>query len=356
MSRVALSARCISVNGSPNPFLAGVVLVFVVSLAGCGSIPDAQLSYYQAKSQVTFKVTRTVGCDAKNLPIVANTVTPNVTHTADLTKKPVLVNLAGLRGTFTDSDIKFDFYEDGRLKGVNASQTGQGEAILKVATTLATTLGAFGASEAKSPFADECAYVKAVGGGKPLTLTYEGIVDPSKTTQQTIPPDAASAFYADKLKSAIGDICVVTQDTEKPLQPVQYKVNDGDVLITARQPGLLKVEVGTPTPGNGCSATLWQGRVPVAQLGTDYNLPIPRAAILGKMTFGAAFAESGALTSVQYVSNSGASAALGSVNSIATIAQGETTSAKIAEVKAEADLIVQQQRLIECRAAPASCK
>jgi hypothetical protein len=96
--------------------------------------------------------------------------------------------------------------------------------------------------------------------------------------------------------------------------------------------------------------------VPVAQLGKDYQLPVPRAAAFGKQTFGAAFAESGALTSVQYVSNSGAAGALGSANSLATIAQGETTSAKVAEVKAEADLIAQQQRLLQCQADPKSCK
>jgi hypothetical protein len=62
------------------------------------------------------------------------------------------------------------------------------------------------------------------------------------------------------------------------------------------------------------------------------------------------------LTSVQYVSNSGAAGALGSANSLATIAQGETTSAKVAEVKAEADLIAQQQRLLQCQADPKSCK
>lgn len=71
--------------------------------------------------------------------------------------------------------------------------------------------------------------------------------------------------------------------TELPVQPVQYKVNDGDVLIAARQPALLKIEVGTLTPGNGCTASLWQGRVPVAQLGKDYQLPVPRAKAFGNI-------------------------------------------------------------------------
>ena len=195
-----------------------------------------------------------------------------------------------------------------------------------------------------------------MGGGKPLTLTYEGDVDPSKTDPQIIKPDAASSAYAGKLEKAVGGICVVTKGAEVPVQPVQFKPNDGDVLIAARQPALLGIEVGTSTPGNGCATSLWHGRVPVAQLGKDYQLPVPRAAAFGKQTFGAAFTESGALTSVQYVSNSGAAGALGAVNSLATIAQGETTSAKVAEVKAEADLIAQQQRLLQCLADQKSCK
>lgn len=355
MGRPISNAKRIFVRGARAAALTVAVAAFVMSLSGCGTIPDAQVSYYLAKTQVTVKVTRSVLCDAKNLPLVANTATPSVVHSADFTNRKS-TSLAGLNGKFSDSDIKFEFYEDGRLKTINATQTGQGEAILKAATTLASALTAFAAGTAIPAFPDECAFVKEIGGGKPLTLTYEGVVDPSKSDPQNIPPDGASAVYADRLKRSISGICVVVKGIEVPVQPVQYKANDGDVLIAARQPALLKIEVGTPTPGNGCSAALWQGRVPVAQLGTEYTLPVPRAAAFGKQTFGAAFAESGALTSVQYVSNSGAAGVLGAANSLATIAQGETTSAKVAEVKAEADLIAQQQRLLQCKADPKSCK
>lgn len=357
MDRPAFNPRRSVTNWSRAVALTGSIAVVVASLAGCGTIPDAQVSYYQAKTQVTVKVTRSVLCDAKNLLLIANTVTPSVTHSADLARAQS-TSLIGLRGTFTDSDIKFEFYEDGRLKTVNATMTGQGEAVLKAATTLASTLTAFAAGTAVPAYPDECAFVREVGGGKPLTLMYEGVVDPSMADPQNIPPDAASAPYADRLKNAVSGICVVAKGAEVPVPPVQYKTNDGDVLIAARQPALLKIEVGTPTPGNGCTASLWQGRVPVAQLGKEYQLPVPRAAAFGKQIFSAAFADSGALASVQYVSNSGAGAAgaLGAANSLATIAQGETTSAKIADVKAEADLMAQQQRLLQCHADPKSCK
>lgn len=355
MDKTRLSVRGACDARLRRTIVATTVVAFVTGLSGCGAIPDAQVAYYHAKTQVAVKVTRSVLCDAKNLPIVANTTVPSTVHSADPVK-PQSLSLAGLRGPFTDSDIKFEFYEDGRLKSINASQTGQGESILKAVTTLATTLGGFTVGAAAPAFPEECKFVKEAGGGKPLTLTYEGVVDLSKTDPQEILPDGASAAYAELLKSAISRVCVVTKGVDVPEQPVQYKRNEGDVLVAARQPALLKIDVGAPAPGNLCPPTLWQGRVPVAQLGKDYVLPVPRAAAFGKQTFGAAFAESGALTSVQYVNSSGTAGAVGAVNSLATIVQGETTSAKVAELKAQADLIAQQQRLIQCLADPKSCK
>lgn len=335
--------------------LAGGVSAFVVSLSGCGTIPNAQVLYYQAKTQVTVKVTRSVMCDAKNMPLVANTATPSVTHFAD-TSSPQLMHLSTLSGMFTDSDIKFEFYEDGRLKTINATQTGQGEAILKAATTLSSTLTGFEAGTFVPSFPDECAFVKETGGGKPLTLTYEGVIDPLKTDPQNISPDAASAAYVERLKKAIRGICAIAKVAEAPVQPVKYTAKDGDVLIKARQPAKLKIEIGTSTNGNGCSAAIWQGQIAVAQLGKEYQLPVPAPAVFGKKTFSASFLESGALSSIQYANNASAAPGLGTTNSLATIVRGETVATKAAEVKAEADLIAQQQRLLQCHADPKSCK
>lgn len=334
-------------------YAGAVALISVIT--GCGTIPDAQVSYYKAKSKVTVKVTRSVACDAKNSPLVANTVVPSVIHSAD-TSQAQTFRLSGLRGTFTDTDAKFEFFEDGRLKAVNATLTGQGEAVLKAATTLASTLVAFDATKSPSTYEGECAFVKDIGGGKPLTLAYEGDVNLTKSEPQSIPPDAAAAAYASRLTALLGGICVTVKSKELPAQPIQYNVGDGDLVLAARQPAWITINVGTSTVGNGCSGSLWEGKVLAAQLGTDYVVPVPRAAMFGKQGFGVAFQESGALGSIQYVSNSGAASALGAANSLVTIAEGETTAAKAASIKAEADVIVQQQRLIVCVADPKSCK
>lgn len=333
----------------------GLAASLALGLSGCGSLPDAQVSYYQAKSQITVKVTRSVLCDSKNVPLVANTASPSVTHMADL-KKARTTNLAGLRGSFTDTDIKFDFYEDGRLRTINASQVGQGDAVVKAATTFATTLAAFDASSALPAFPTECTFIRDVGGGKPLTLTYEGVVDLSKTDVQDISADGASAAYAAQLKSVMSNICVKVGDAEVPVEMVMYKGVAGDPVVTATQPALVWIEIGARKPGNLCVTDLWRGRLPVSQMGKEYQIPIPKAKAFGKQTLSVAFTESGAVTSMQYTTNSGAAGALGTVNALATIAQPESTSAKTADLKSQADLIVQQQRLLQCQADPKSCK
>jgi hypothetical protein len=323
-------------------------------LVGCGSLPNGTISYYQAKSQVTVKVTRSILCDSKNNPLVASSATPSVAHSANFAKS-YSTDLGGLNGTFTDSDIKFDFYEDGRLKGVNATQTGQGEAIVKAAVTLAATVGAFASDNKTLTYPKECAFIKDVGGGKPLTLNYELALDPANNGAQPISPDGASSAYADWLKEVIPDICAIVRRIEVPAAPMAYAASDA-VVIKARQPALVTVEVGAVTPGLGCDASIWRGRVPVAQLGVEYPLPIPKPAAFGKQTLSVGFAESGAVSSIQYVSTSGAAGALNAANTIAGAMQDESTSAKAADVKAEADLIAQQQRLLQCRADPKSCK
>lgn len=160
-----------------NVFRISAIIVLSGFHLGCAHIPDTKVGYYLAQSNVKFKVIRTVACDAGNNPIVASATTPTVTHSAD-TNNYFLVDLPGLKGALSDTDVKFDFYEDGRLKNVNATNTGQGESVLKTIVSIATA--AFGLDGGTPTYPMECAWIKEVGGGKPLTLTYEGDVDVSK--------------------------------------------------------------------------------------------------------------------------------------------------------------------------------
>lgn len=331
--------------------LFNIALVFFVS--GCAHVPNATIVYYLPKSKVDFKVIRTVVCDEADHPNVVNSVTPSVAHSADKDKFEQ-IQLSGLKGVFSDTDVKFEFYEDGRLKGVNAISTGQGETILKTAVTIAAAT--FGVKYGTPAYPKQCAFIKSANGGKPLTLTYEGAIDLNNKKPQNISADIASAFYAANLENAIGHVCAVVEGVDAATKvPLEYTPQDGDVLLKALQPGLVKLKVFAGG-ANECKGKIWDGVLPVAQFGVLYTLPLPSPALFGKEVFSASFQESGAISSVQYSSNTGAGQALNVANSAVTAINGESTAQKAADVKAEADLIVQQQRLAQCLADPKNCK
>lgn len=332
----------------------GLVIAALTGLfGGCASLPDAKVDYYLAQSNVKFNVIRTVTCDKNNNVIFANSVTPIVTHTADRSQL-FEVDLTGLKGTFFDTDVKFEFYEDGRLKSVNAASTGQGETILKAVTTIAGAILAFDGTQKTYPA--ECAKIKDAVGDKPITLTYEGEINlNSRNVKQNIQPDISSKDFAISLASAIGNVSATVIAVELSNKPLT-QTKTSKVVIKARQPGLVKIQVTADKEDGTTMGQLWEGKLPAAQFGTIYELPIQEPAKFGKEVFAATFSESGALNSVQYTSNTGAGQALNVVNSAITSLQGETTAQKASDVKAEADLIAQQQRLIQCQADPKTCK
>lgn len=324
-------------------------------LAGCAHVPDVTVGYYLPKSAVSFKVIRTVACDADDNPIIATAVTPTVKHSADPAKQ-YRVSLSQLKGGLSDSDVKFEFYEDGRLSAINASSTGQGEAILKTAITLATVVFAFDGGRQSHP--KECAAIKAFGGGKPLTLTYEGDIDLTQppASAQPLKPDTASTYYASALAGVMQGVYAFVVDARKPDAPASYSSASGNVVVRARQPGAVRIKVTIGKGALDSDDVVWNDFVPVAQAGIDYDLPIPKPAAFGKEAFAATFAESGALKSVQYARNTGAGQALNVASAGLTALQGDSAAAQAANVKAEADLIAQQQRLVSCIANPSGCK
>lgn len=327
-------------------------------LAGCGNIPNAKVSYQLATSVASVKVVRTVLCDAANFPVVFSTVTPGVSHRADSGQAKVL-DLDWFRSPWSDADVKLERYDDGRLKAVNAATTGQGEAILKAMSTVASAIAGIAPLNAPTSFPAECGFIANQNSGKPISISYEGAVDPDKPKQrQDINPEAASAHYARNVKNAIGEVCAFVDVADKPAMPVDKIEGPGDRVVYARQPGWIDVKVYVASAADECKPAgqpLWSGRIPIAQAGIDYKIPIPRPAVFGKQAMGVAFAESGALSSLQYSSATGAAQGFGGLNSLLAMAQGDTAAQQLVAVKVEADLIAQQQRLVLCMARPADC-
>jgi hypothetical protein len=332
------------------------MLTFAALASGCASLPDMNARYFLPKSELRVKVIRTVACDKQDNLFVATAVLPVVKHSADTSvASSKSVSLKNLRGLLADSDVKLEFYDDGRLKGFNATSTGQGEAILKSAISVAaTTFGAFIPKQSKS----DCAFVRAVGDNKPLSLTYEGPVDlgaGQSGVSQPIDADEASKYYANQLHSAIGSVCTTYVRAPAPAKPATYAGSTAGLLLAVREPGSAQLQVFAGDGGK-CANRVYAGEVPVAQFGQDYELLIPKAPVFGKQGFGASFSEAGALQSVQYVTAAGAGQVLNVVGAGLDATAGPTTAEKAAAVQAEADLIAQQQRLVTCRADPANCK
>ncbi len=347
------------------PCLRNIPALLAASLlASCAHSPDVSVRYYLPRTTVSFKVVRTVLCDAANYPIIATNVTPAVAHAADRSR-PFAIRLADLHGAFSDTDIRIEMYEDGRLKGVNATTSGQGEAIIKAASTLATA--AFTESTKSPPtFVEECRIINGVSGGKGVSLIYEGVYDldaAQAPDARPVPPDVSTALMQDRIGRAVGTVCAVADRVTAPTAPLINNASGktDDVSLNLRQPGQVRFRVAAVhgqecATGGGTPDILWTGDLTVAQKGTDYVAPIPRAAMFGKETFAIALSDSGALTSVQYSDTNGAAAMANSITAALAATAGETTSQQVAGLKSESDLIAQQQRLVQCRANPVTCK
>jgi hypothetical protein len=170
-------------------------------------------------------------------------------------------------------------------------------------------------------------------------------------------PISSVIIRQNQLLPAVGKVCAhVVNEIESPVPRTGYTPQSDDILLHVREPALLKIEIvagGNPSCGE---KSIWKESVPVAQLGTEYTLPLPKPTVFGKRAFVAAFAESGSLQSVEFVSNTGAGQLVNVVSAAQTAAKLQTIAEKADAIKAEADLIAQQQRLTACLAKPADCK
>jgi len=339
---------------------AAIAAALAVACGGCATLPQGTVNYYLAKTSVSVKVTRTVGCDAHKHLIIADTVSATTLHFAD-TDAPGQVSLEGLRSVFADTDVKFELTDDTRLKTLNGTLTGHGEEILNKIVNIAGTLAAGKAlmrvqTKEKNP----CAYIEKSGGdSKVLTLTYEGDIkfDQPSTQAQELKPQMSTEVYMKELGPALGTACAFVETVRVPRMPVAA-IADKVVKLKARQPAVVDIAVNAgPADGgkDGCANRIATVTVPVAQKGVDYDIPLPKAPAFGKQVFAITFADSGALSSLQYATTVGTPSALNSLDSALTAASS-LNSRRAEALNAEANLIAAQQRLVRCQADPSKCQ
>src|SRR6185503_16360839 len=120
-------------------------------------------------------------------------------------------------------------------------------------------------------------------------------------------------------------VMAASGEPQAPAKPVEYARVAGDVVLELRQPARLHVVVAAGCRDQSCPLKrAWEDDVVVADGGTGFYVPIPKAKAFGKQTFTAAIAESGALTSVDYLGNTGAGAAVNVIGQAASTVAGET--------------------------------
>ena len=233
---------------APVRIVTAAIAAAALACGGCAQLPDATIHYYLARTTVSFKAVRTVACTADGKLVSATTVTPAVVHAADRTET-LTIPLAHLRGRFADGDLKVDLYDDGRLKALNATATGEGEPILKAAMTIVETAAAAAAVPQGALDRNAACDVKAPGR-KARTLTYEGEIDvsaPSGAQELTPDPDA------EELLETVGGVCAYVEEVTPPATAFAYAREPGDLVIRVRPPGVARVVVRT---GNlGAAAT-----------------------------------------------------------------------------------------------------
>ena len=326
------------------------VLVACIAVCGCASTPDVTLIHYLPSSEVEIKVDRLLTCTDESRIIEVSDVSHSTKYMADY-NLPKPLSLSSIDGTFADADLKFEFYDDGRLKGINATTTGKGEAIFKSVMPL-ISMAAFDASE--DPNKPACDEIKKLAGqADVLTISYRKKLTIAHNATTWIEPVLSSSVAAGKLKQHIGEVCTVVTKRGVLKAPTMATGQPGMALDLV-QPGIAVVTVMTGSEPNCDRSVLWNGDFLAPQFGAPYQIMIPKAAVFGKQEFEIAVGESGTLTSVKYGKTNGVSEALVVVNSAAAELQ-KTDAERTQEANNESDRIKALTRLAKCKADPASC-
>jgi hypothetical protein len=338
--------------------IAGAIAGSAALLGGCASVPDVAYSYYPAQASGVAKVGQSVACTTdKTALIVVNTPDVTTQYSADTSGKPFTIRFDERRADLADNSATVSFYEDGRLKTINAESTGQGEAFLKSAISLigaVAPLGGGGGGSAVVPLR-ECEVIAQWGAGEPVSLNYQAPIDFASDERINLDPTADSKPLYELIKARLPRLQAQVESRSEPWAGASYERPEDKnkyVFVKLRKVRTARVKL----TANG--QALWVGNaiVPTTGPGGDYSLPIPKAALFGKQSFALTLNAAGAIETVTYGKTTGAGAAVNVLTAAATAAAPETASARAAELKAEADEIVQRQRLARCRAQPDQCQ
>ena len=359
----------------------------VPMLPACASNPKVDMQYYLAETVLDLEVSRSLTCTDRDELVIASSSTIKANHRADYDSDPAGLNLGELSGFLVDSDVSFEFYADGRLKGLNSTATGQGEKVFSSGIELATAVFGAHAGPPKTQFPEIC---DAINGppkdgknvrSESVTITYSGSVevavsDVSRPININIKPEsmpialrlgkavdprAHADEFVDLLESQIGSVVATVEEIEvsQSLYDVGDQGIDGMLSLPMRRTGRALVTIAieyADTPGIYSAYVDRRRGVDVAAKGEEYWLALPKPKLFGNQTFELAVTEAGGVSKIGYGTESGASGILTVGESLDKQTSGQSYADKAAEEKARADFIAQQQRRIRCEADPSNCE
>lgn len=352
--------------------------IALFSLGACASTPDISVRYYLPKSEAAATVTRTLTCNAANHMFLATSADVTISHVADL-DAPVSVDLGDFDGTFSNTGFELNLTEDGRLSGINATSDGQAGETIRSALELVSSFIPFARSET---FMEECEIINGrqkTDKGVPvrtatLSIVYRGTIDLSNTGLQNLTRvTQLPSEYAPVLAKLPNMQAKVTpQGTTIPTVgigpiakgtttwPNQVAAQTKYPEIKLRQPQRFSVQLSTVNTAGSLSyfqsANIYQETISGTKAKQDpYILLLPKAAAFGETSFELSVADSGAVTELNYGQESGGSELFDLGGTIVDTLSGDSVSEQLNEVRAQADLIAQQARLVRCQANPTEC-
>jgi hypothetical protein len=331
-------------------------------LAGCATLPPVALRYYAPRAAPTVAVERSLVCDkSRDTVLVADVVDIGVTYSADL-RRPYVLHF-GNAGVGT-AEIGVNLSADGRLLAVNSAVDGVADSAIRPAFNLAV-LALRGAGALATPPSAACDVLARLAGDKPLTLHYTIELDSAGAgTASALPLRASAASRAlDQQLAALALPPLTVSASVTPLAPAAAA--EGSAIVPDdSEPGaggspalLLPATAALRLIVRSGDEVIAERTLTVPAPGA-WRLPLPAPILLGKQDMALTLSDAGAVTSLHYgKSSASAGLAAGFYAGAASLAAGASTpSDAAAALKAQADLIVQQQRLLLCQARPADCK
>lgn len=332
----------------------------IVAMSGCASMPEATIKYYLPKIKADITVNQTVRCIDTSNPIVETSVDFKPVYSANF-EKVKAINLSELDTFYTSGSAEITLSKDGIIESFNNISTG---GVSDTVTTFVSIVGALVALES-TPIdrgvQAACKEINRVAGeksGKPLPLSVvlksnvtflenqEIKTTPFRITQYP------QSFY-ETIVPALGKLEYRIDTPEPNSIPVETTYN-GLRAITLVEPSMVPVKV-IQTSFVSNESTEYSAIIPVPQWGAEYNIPIPKPPMFGTNTLNLSLHKSGKIKTIKYGATNGAKE-LGTAFNALYDEIVETDAEKAAALKAEADVIAQQQRLLNCKTNPEECK